>query len=153
MLKKKIENNFGKYQTYTNEEKEKYGDKNYNCCEKILRGGNQVYDLGLDSNAEHVSAPFGLGMGINTVCGALCGALMVFGARYCDSIEKQSNVKEISINFLQRFEKEMGSIYCRDLRPKYYVDDPMIGCDAVVLKVAEMLDETIENDPTCNDKK
>ena len=144
MLKEKIDSNYGKSQYYSDEEKAKYGEVSFNCCEKILHGGNLVYGLGLDPVAECVSAPFGLGMGIKSVCGAVTGSLMVLGAKYCNSIANQSNVKTIAATFLERVEKELGSIYCSDLRPKYFVEeDPKIGCHAVVSKVAEIVDQVI----------
>ena len=39
--------NFGKAAFYTEEERERYGGVNLNCCERILRGANIAYDLGM----------------------------------------------------------------------------------------------------------
>lgn len=144
LLEEKLKKeNYGKAEFYNEEEKALYGTESFNCCEKIFRASNEVYGLGLDKNAEHVSAAFGGGMGIQTVCGAVSGALMAIGAKCCDSIEKNSDVKEFSVPFLEQVKEELGSIYCSELKPKYFIDAPLIRCDEVVFRVAAILDETM----------
>lgn len=144
LLEDKLKNNYGKCEFYTEEERSIYGSESFNCCEKICRGANCVYQLGLDADAERVSAAFGGGMGIQTVCGAVTGALMALGLKCCKNIEKNSDIKDYSVPFLNRVEKELGSIYCKDLKPKYFVDEPLVRCDGVILSVAKILDETME---------
>lgn len=144
-LLEKLQEGYGKAQFYNEEEKALYGDKSFNCCEKICKGANCVYHLGLDEHAQHVTAAFGGGMGIETVCGAVTGSLMAIGLKCCDSIEKNSNLKhDVSIPFLERVEKEMGSIYCRDLKPKHFGEDPTCYCDGAIMGVAKILDETMK---------
>lgn len=135
-LEEKLKSNYGKCEFYTEREAAEYGNVSFNCCKKVLRGANTVYDLGLDKNAERVSAAFGGGMGIQTVCGAVTGALMSLGLKCCDNIEKNSNIKEYSIPFLEKVEKNLGSIYCKDLKEKYFIDKPLIRCDGVIFRVA-----------------
>ncbi len=53
-----LEANFGKAAFYTPEEKERYGGVNLNCCERILRGSNIAYGLGMREEDLRVSAPF-----------------------------------------------------------------------------------------------
>ena len=74
--------NFGKAAFYTEEERERYGGVNLNCCERILRGANIAYDLGMREEDMRVSAAFGGGMGIGSTCGAIAGALMVLSMKY-----------------------------------------------------------------------
>ena len=69
--------NFGKAAFYTEEERERYGGVNLNCCERILRGANIAYDLGMREEDMRVSAAFGGGMGIGSTCGAIAGALKI----------------------------------------------------------------------------
>lgn len=143
-LLEKEQEGFGKAQFYTDEEKALYGDKSFNCCEKTLKGANRVYNLGLDENGEHISAGFGGGMGIESVCGAVTGSVMAISLRCCHSIQKNSDFKEkYVIPFLERVEKEMGSIYCKDLKPKYFGDDPTSLCDGAIMGIAKILDETM----------
>ena len=143
-LEEKLKAGFGKCQFYSEEEKALYGSKNFNCCEKICKGANRVYNLGLDENAEHITAAFGGGMGIETVCGAVTGSLMAISLKCCDSIEKNTNLKqEYAIPFLKKVEAEMGSIYCHDLKPQYFGEDPTCYCDGAIMGVAKILDETM----------
>lgn len=63
--------------------KKGYGEKeNLNCAEKILYASNEAYNLGLDKKALKLSAGFGGGMAIESVCGALTGAIMVLGCLF-----------------------------------------------------------------------
>ena len=61
-LEELIASGFGKAAHYTPEENERYGGVNLNCCERILRGANIAYDLGMREEDMRVSAPFGGGM-------------------------------------------------------------------------------------------
>ena len=64
MLIKKIEEYYSK-------------ERDLNCAETILYAANDAYRLGLDKNALKMAAGFGGGMGIDSVCGALTGGIMV----------------------------------------------------------------------------
>jgi len=57
-----------------------YGnDQDLNCAEKVLRGANQAYDLGLDLEALKLASGFGGGLGIGRVCGAVTAPVSVLG--------------------------------------------------------------------------
>ena len=87
-LEELIAAGFGKAAHYTPEENERYGGVNLNCCERILRGANIAYDLGMREEDMRVSAPFGGGMGIGSTCGAIVGALMALSMRHAGVAEK-----------------------------------------------------------------
>ena len=53
-----------------------------NCAEKIVYGANWAYDLKLAPESLKLSAGFGVGMGVESVCGALTGAIMVLSHLY-----------------------------------------------------------------------
>src|SRR5690554_169748 len=78
MLKELIESGFG-------------NEEDYNCAEKILYGANKVYNLGLDKKALKLSAGFGGGMGIESVCGALTAAVMVLSHIYVENIAHEGD--------------------------------------------------------------
>lgn len=141
MLLKKLKQGYGKYPFYNEEEKALYGGRSFNCAEKILRGANEVYGLGLTDADARVAAAFGGGMGIQSVCGAVTGALMALGLECTEDLAKGSDVKERGKELISRVEARLGSIQCSDLKPIHYVDDPAITCDAVTQAVAEVLDE------------
>lgn len=120
-----------------------YGnDKNYNCCEKILYGSNEVYNLGLDSNSLNVSYCFGGGMAIESICGAITGSLMVLGILLKNKVQKDE-MKKIVKNFMSDYEKEMEDVSCGPLKQKYYNEDT--HCKDVIVTAAKILDKTIIN--------
>lgn len=137
-----LEANFGKAAFYTPEEKERYGGVNLNCCERILRGSNIAYGLGMREEDLRVSAPFGGGMGVGSTCGAIVGALMVLSLKYAGRAEKTTALKEeIVVPFLERVRAELGSMDCSFLKPRMAHGE---DCSPMVLAVAKMLDEVVE---------
>ena len=119
-------------------------EENYNCSEQILYGANKAYDLGLSKDALKLSAAFGGGMGIESVCGALTGAVMAISSKFVRTIAREDEgVKELTKELFTRYEKEMGSIQCDVLKDKYRNED--IGCRDVILAAAKILDDIMEN--------
>ena len=122
---------------------EGYGIKeDLSCSETILYGANKVYHLGLDEKALKLASAFGGGMGIESVCGAITGALMVLGRLFvADVAHKYPKIKELDKEYFERFKNEMGDIICKPLKNNYRTDD--LKCKVVILKSAEILDEII----------
>lgn len=125
MLKDLILNGYGK-------------EQKYNCAEKILCGANEAYNLGLDKEALKLAAGFGGGMGIESVCGALTASIMVLSKLFVENIAHESKIKEITSEFLNRYENEMKSIGCAQLKGMYR--DELKGCEDIIIKAAEVLD-------------
>ena len=129
MLYDLIMNDFGK-------------EEDYNCAEKILYGANEVYNLSLPKEALKLSAAFGGGMGIESTCGALTGAVMVLSSMYVEDIAHESKeIKDLTTKLFEEFEKEMESIQCKELKAKYRKED--IGCKNIILAAAKALDKII----------
>lgn len=129
MLKDLIESGFGT-------------EEDFNCAEKIMHGANRAYGLGLDYRAMKLSAGFGGGLGVESVCGALCGAVMVLS----DLVVKQRGhedprVKALSRELFDRFGEQMGDFMCKPLKDKHRTEAH--GCRDVILKAAEVLDEIV----------
>ena len=113
-----------------------------NCAETMLSGGNQAYSLNLDEKALKLAGPFGGGMAIESVCGALTGALMVIGRLFVEDRQHTSpRVKELTQRFLRRYEQEMGSLQCGPLKARYRTKE--LGCKNVISAAARILDEVI----------
>jgi C_GCAxxG_C_C family probable redox protein len=121
-----------------------YGEEHdLNCAETILWGANAVYDLGLDRNALRLASGFGGGMGIESTCGALTGAVMVLGRLFTRDRGHQSpRVKELCIRFLEAYRARMGSIDCAPLKARYCSEE--LKCREVVLQSARILEELIQ---------
>jgi C_GCAxxG_C_C family probable redox protein len=129
MLKKLIKNGYGI-------------KEDLNCAETILYGANQVYHLGLNPDSLKLSAAFGGGMAIESVCGALTGSLMVLGKLFVPSVaHKHPEIKELNKELFDTFKVEMGDIFCNPLKGNYHTEENK--CKDVILKVAEVLDKIV----------
>jgi C_GCAxxG_C_C family probable redox protein len=122
---------------------EGYGVKeDLNCAETILYAANQVYHLDLNSDSLKLAAAFGGGMGIESVCGVLAGSLMVLGRLFIkETAHQHPEIKELSKELFDTFQKEMGDILCKPLKDKYRTEEKK--CREVILKGAEVLDKII----------
>ena len=123
-----------------------YGnEEDLNCAEKILYGANQVYNLGLDKRALKMSAGFGGGMAIGSVCGALTAAVMVLGVLFVqNNAHESSRIKDLEKELFADYEKAMGNIHCEPLKAKYRTEE--LQCKNVIVKAAEVLDRIIERE-------
>lgn len=121
-----------------------FGEKeDYNCAEKILYGANEAYNLNLSKEAMKLAAGFGGGMGIESICGALTGAVMVLSHKYVINVAHESEkIKNLTKELFKKYEDKMGSIKCKQLKPKYRKED--IGCKNVILEAAKILDEIVK---------
>lgn len=122
---------------------EGYGVKeDLNCAETILYAANQVYHLDLNSDSLKLAAAFGGGMGIESVCGVLAGSLMVLGRLFIkETAHQHPEIKELSKELFDTFQKEMGDILCKPLKDNYRTEEKK--CREVILKGAEILDKII----------
>ncbi|MCJ7788655.1 MAG: C-GCAxxG-C-C family protein [Candidatus Atribacteria bacterium] len=122
---------------------EGYGVKeDLNCAETILYAANQIYHLDLNSDSLKLAAAFDGGMGIESVCGALAGSLMVLGRLFIkETAHQHPEIKELSKELFDTFQKEMGDILCKPLKDKYRTEEKK--CREVILKGAEVLDKII----------
>jgi len=123
-----------------------FGDlEDYNCSEKILFGANKAYNLGLDKKALRLSSGFGKGMAIEGLCGAVAASIMVLGTIYVEKVAHQSEeIKDLTKEFLEKYNQDMGDINCKYLRDKYQTEE--YKCRNVILKAAEILDQIISRE-------
>jgi C_GCAxxG_C_C family probable redox protein len=94
-------------------------NQGYNCCQAVLAEYASRLDLPAPE-AFRIGAAFGAGMGRRGhVCGAVSGALMVIGLRFGrfdpEDLATRDLVHAQAQRFLNRFEEEHGSLYCREL--------------------------------------
>jgi len=94
-------------------------NKGFNCAQAVLASHSE--DYGLDTTfAKKLGGAFIGGIANNgEVCGAVSGVLMLIGLKYGQYIENDLESKEKTINktneYIKIFEKEFGSIICREL--------------------------------------
>ncbi len=126
--------------------KQGYGDEiDLNCAEKMLYGANKVYDLGLDDSSLKMSAGFGGGIGMESVCGVLTGGVMVLGTLFVANRAHESDrIKLLTREFFESYEKEMGSTVCKPLKGMHRTEE--LKCKNVIVKAAEILETIIDRE-------
>ncbi|HHW46707.1 MAG TPA: C_GCAxxG_C_C family protein [Clostridiales bacterium] len=138
--------------------------KGYNCAQSVFAAFCD--ETGLDfETALKLASSFGGGMGrLREVCGAVTGMFVVAGLKYgyTDPANKKAKTEHYRlIQYLaKQFEKENGSIICRELlgisnkrdnpvpedrSENYYIKRP---CAELVERAARILDEYISNNGT-----
>ncbi len=115
-------------------------DEDYNCAEKILYGANNTYKLELSKSALKLSAGFGGGMGIESICGAITGAIMVLSNLLVVDIAHENDlIKETTSSYIENVISKLASSNCKILKDKYRTDDKK--CMHIILVCAQLLDE------------
>ena len=95
-----------------------FRDDGYNCSQSVLLTMFEHWNC-KDELVPKVATAFGGGMGrCGSVCGAVTGGLMAIGIMYGTnepSAEKRSKAYDLARTFYRRFEKQNGSVICREL--------------------------------------
>lgn len=118
---------------------------NLNCSETMLYAANEEYNLNLDKNALKIMSAFGGGMGVEGVCGAITGALGVLGVIFVEEKAHESEkTKALSKEFIDEFNKKLGTDNCSELKEKYKNED--IRCWKMVQISGEILEEIIKRE-------
>jgi len=90
----------------------------YNCSQSVLLTMAEYWKC-KDELIPKVATAFGGGMArCGSVCGALTGGLMAIGIKYGTNeppMGKETRAYELGETFYRRFEKQNGSVMCREL--------------------------------------
>lgn len=90
----------------------------YNCAQSVLLTIFEHWN-GKNELIPKIATAFGGGIGrCGSVCGALSGGVMAIGIKYGTnepSVEKRLRAYELANKFYKRFEKQHGSVLCREL--------------------------------------
>lgn len=134
-------------------------NKGYNCSQSVFAAFCDETGLSNDT-ALKIASSFGGGMGrLREVCGAVTGMFMVVGTKYgyTDASDERAKTEHYRLiqDLAKQFEKENGSIICRELlgisikhdipipearNENYYKSRP---CAELVEQAARILDEYI----------
>lgn len=107
-------------------------ESGFNCAQAVLLSFCE--ELGLPKEtASKIACPFGGGIGGHgKTCGALTGAMMVFGLKYGSAsstdLDSKKNSREKAHLLLDHFKEKHGSCNCKDL----------IGCRLYELNTEEL---------------
>ncbi|AQM59016.1 C-GCAxxG-C-C family (seleno)protein [Clostridium baratii] len=122
----------------------KLWDEKYdlNCAECILYAANEEYNLWLSKESLKIMSAFGGGMGIGSVCGAATGALAVIGIMFTNDRGHESPiVRQLSVEFMERFNEKFGSLDCRDIKINQIPGEKT--CTDMIRTSANILEEII----------
>lgn len=130
----------GEVKDYT---KELYFKEGGTCSETMLgapllsRRGTMPDDYG------RMMSGFSGGVSVENLCGALLGGVAAISALINkgdhDSFELS---KETTAEFYRRFEEEIGSTNCHEIKEKWRKED--IRCYDVIQKTAEIMEEILQ---------
>lgn len=131
----------------------------YNCAQSVLLAMFEHWN-GKNDLIPKIATAFGGGMGrCGSVCGAVTGGIMAVGMRFGTnepSLEKRTEAYELAQRFFRRFEKQNGTVLCRELIG-YDLSDPKQleeaserdvfeeKCTVFISKALEALLELTEN--------
>jgi C_GCAxxG_C_C family probable redox protein len=135
--------------------------KGYNCSQSVLAAFCDETGMDITTSLK-IASSFGGGMGrLREVCGAVSGMFMVAGMKYgyTDTSDKKAKTEHYMLiqDLAKQFEKENGSIICRELlglsirndnpvpevrNKNYYNRRP---CAELVEQAARILDEYFLN--------
>ncbi len=124
-----------------------FAERGYNCCQAVICAYYEEYGIA-DDDIFKATEGFGAGMGglLNT-CGAVTGMYMAIGMR--NSAGEKDNPRKTKMDTYEsirdvaaKFERENGSIFCRDL--KYIENDVQrVSCQKCVEDAAELVEKYI----------
>ena len=121
----------------------KYWNEEYdlNCAECMMYAANEEYDLNLSKETLKVMAGFGGGMATGDVCGVITGSIGVIGIMFTEvSGHKSPRVREMTREFINKFQEKLGYIKCVDLKREY---TNVKECTLMIEAGAEILEEII----------
>jgi len=90
----------------------------YNCAQSVLLSMQDFWNEKKPLEPKVASA-FGGGIGRRgSLCGALTGGVIAIGQKYGSNeptIKGRDEAYSVALKFYDRFQKELGSVFCRDL--------------------------------------
>ncbi len=120
-------------------------DYDYNCAETILHAADEVYSMNLSKETFKVMAPFGGGLGVEDICGALTGAAAAIGILFTNERGHESpKARELTIKLVNSFKSKLGTYNCKILKERYKSEDQR--CSIMIAVAAETLEEIIEEE-------
>ena len=100
------------------EEAVSHFNEGFNCAQSVLLAMQKFWEV-KNPLEPKVASAFGGGIGRRgSLCGALTGGVIAIGLRYGTNTPSSSTREQaysMALEFFKRFEKECGSVLCRDL--------------------------------------
>jgi len=123
----------------------KYSSEPYDlsCSETMVYSANEKWNLGLEKESFKMMAPFSGGMGIESICGIVTGAISVLGIIFVDKCAHESDfVSKITKEYISKFDELYSTISCNELKKNYR--DDVLGCSELIMAGALLLEKIVE---------
>lgn len=114
----------------------------FNCAETILYAANEEYSMNLTKETLKTMSAFGGGMAIESVCGAITGALAVISILFTiERAHESERVKNLTKEFFYKFYEILETNNCAELKAKYRDEEKR--CWKMIEAASIILDEII----------
>ena len=120
-----------------------YKRKGFHCPEAVIRAIPEALEIPVSADVIRSACGFfGGGGGTGDRCGIIEAGIMLISYLYArmHPLQSEQNVRTLVSLWISRFQTEIGSIYCREIKPpevkKYGV---AIGCEDVYRRGAMTL--------------
>jgi C_GCAxxG_C_C family probable redox protein len=125
-----------RYQSFVNEKVHNlYWNHDMNCSTTTLLTLSEIYHINLSSQVlDAVTGMPGVGRS-GSLCGLVGGSIMFIGIRGKENGLEHEEIVIKCNNFVKGFEKEFGSLSCKDLRPQgFKPENPPHLCEEITKK-------------------
>lgn len=113
----------------------KFHEEGYNCAESIVKVMNEENGLNIPVS---IASPFGTGMAVCSVCGAVTGALMVLGAKKGrNSSDEFNESRRVAKEIMNKVKERYGTYKCLELKKKG------IPCSEIIQYTYDILKEYV----------
>ncbi|MCR4675955.1 MAG: C-GCAxxG-C-C family protein [Sphaerochaetaceae bacterium] len=120
-----------------------YLEQGYNCAEATLMAISEDRGITLSRDEVKLIGAFGGGMACGEACGALCASVAVIGKLLIeDKAHSTPALKDNCRKYVELFREKMGSIDCRDIKPRNSVEGQR--CLKTVAENYEILSDFLE---------
>jgi C_GCAxxG_C_C family probable redox protein len=111
-------------------ETRKYWDNQINCSRSTASGILDYYNFPNHSDTLFKALiPFGGGIGERSVCGAVTGSLAALSTILFERGFSEEEITEKTKEFKERFKREMGTLYCREILKDFISTDGTLDKD------------------------
>jgi len=128
-----------------------YFKEGFNCAQSVLLVMQKFW--GVEKPLEpKVASAFGGGIGrAGSVCGALTGGVIAIGLKYGSDnpvVAEREHAYSLALKFYKQFERECGSVLCRDLIGYDLTDREQLervrSSNVVAEKCVHFIEKTVE---------
>ena len=131
-------------QSRVDQTKERH-DKGYNCAQAVACTYCDLFGVEEDT-AFKMAEGFGLGMGVQSVCGALTGALMIAGLENSSGQQLAGTTKRQTYkkarDLAAQFEERSGAVLCSALKSAA----SHTSCEDCIRNAAQLIEDMLLGD-------